>query len=325
MTTVTSRLTPAEAEIAAVIEEETAAWLRGDFEGWAACWVQDERAQHTIARPSVGARIMYGFEEVVSFFRPEFEDLAAHPPPTQEVRRENWRFSIGTDMAWATFDQIRPASDRDNTAPGRHNQMRILERVEGAWKIAALFQIPNRLGYYKNPWVEVDSHGRVAQLGLGAEALLSSHPSLGLVGGRLVARRPGGRDRLAQALTLAQDRIERRVGRPPLPLVLSEVDDETVSLCWISIADMMIVVLLGDESLLTDAIDRAGDVYRLSPAQKRVAEAIARGNDLSAIARALGVQPSTIRTHVRRMFERVEVNSQPALIRALLSVDAPKL
>ena len=34
------------AEIIAVIEEETAAWLRRDIAGWAACWVRRLREEY---------------------------------------------------------------------------------------------------------------------------------------------------------------------------------------------------------------------------------------------------------------------------------------
>jgi DNA-binding CsgD family transcriptional regulator len=86
---------------------------------------------------------------------------------------------------------------------------------------------------------------------------------------------------------------------------------------------MMIVILLHDDRLLGDAIARAGRVFGLTAAQIRVAEAIARGHDLSVTAKALQVRPNTVRTHVRRMFERTAVNSQAALVRRLLSVAPP--
>jgi DNA-binding CsgD family transcriptional regulator len=63
--------------------------------------------------------------------------------------------------------------------------------------------------------------------------------------------------------------------------------------------------------------------YRLSPAQTRLAAVIAEGRDLGAAAELLGVTVNTARTHLYRMFEKTGVHSQPALVRALLSVAAP--
>lgn len=312
------------AEIIDVIEEESAAWYRGDVEGWRACWVQDERAQHMNARPKLGARLLYGFDAIETYFTPIFRSLSTERLLADDIRRENWRISIGTDMAWVTFDQLTPLSALSDAAPGRHNQMRVLEKAAGSWKIVAIFQIPNRIGYYQSPWVRVDRNARIIEMAPGADEALLCHGSLKVVGKRLCARRVPDNTKLREALAEADDQVRRLKARAPVALVLNGAEEDQISLCWVTIADMIIVVLIDDERLLTDSIAAAGVIYQLSAAQVRVAEAIARGNDLSVTARILGVQPSTVRTHVRRMFERVDVKSQPALIRALLSVDPPR-
>lgn len=312
------------AKIVAVIEAETAAWLAGDVAGWAACWVQDARAQHVNARPSVGARILQGFEAVLGYMAPIIERMPEDGLAPGDIRRENWRISVGADMAWATFDQLVPLGSGPDAAPGRHNQMRILEKVGGAWKIAAVFQIPNRIGYYTSPWLRVDARARILETGAGAGAALASHAALQAVGNRLCGRTAAADARLRAALAEADALIARREGRAPVALVLGDSDDISVSLAWVTISDMMIVVLLGDGALLAQRIAKAGEVYRLTRAQMRVAEAIARGNDLKRAAGLLGVRPNTVRTHVRRMFDKVGANAQPALIRALLTVEAPR-
>ena len=312
------------AAIIAVIEAETAAWLRRDMAGWAACWVQDARAQHVNARPSVGARRLRGFDSIRAYFATAMEHLPASSVQPEDVCQEDWSISIGVDMAWVTFDQVIPLDAPSDAAPGRHHQMRILEKVAGAWKIAAIFHIPNRIGYYRFPWVRVDRDARIIESGAGAAEALREHKALRIVGERLVGQRPADGSKLRDALTEADDLIRRRVGRSPIPIVLSDADGLSISLCWVSIADMMIVVLLDDAQLTAKSIAQAGAAYGLTAGQIRVAEAIARGSDLSRVAALLGVQPSTVRTHVKRMFERVGVNSQPALIRALLSAEAPK-
>jgi DNA-binding CsgD family transcriptional regulator len=108
-----------------------------------------------------------------------------------------------------------------------------------------------------------------------------------------------------------------------MPLVLNHSDDSSVSLAWVTVADMGVVVLLGDHGLMNSRISIAGAHFGLTPTQLRVAEAIARGMDLTSVARLLQVRPNTVRTHVRRMFQRLDVNSQPALIRALFEVEPP--
>lgn len=311
------------AAIISVIEEESAAWIRGDVDGWRACWVQDAHAQHINARPSVGARLLRGFESISAYLTPQMEDRSDEVISIPAVRREDWRITVGTDMAWATFDQLIPMDAGPDAAPGRHNQLRILEKFQGEWKIAAVFQIPNRIGYYSTPWVRVDRDGIVLEASAQAEEALRAHASLQRVGQRLCARTAADTRKLRSALAQADDLVRQKKGRPPVALILHGEDPTSLSISWITIADMMLVVLLDDEELLAATIQRAGGVYGLSPKQVRVAEAIASGMDLRATATILGVRPSTVRTHVRRMFERLNVTSQPALIGALLSTRPP--
>lgn len=308
------------ADIEAVIDEEIAGWIQRDIERLKACWVQSERIQHITARITTGVRIMQGYDWMVDFFTNMFEEMSGQPIPTEPVTCENWRFSIGSDMAWVTFDEI---STPEGTGPGRLNQMKILEKQDGAWKIAATFGVPHRIGYYQCPWVQVSPNGTILNKSQDAEAAFKGHDALKIVGQRLCGRVTGDNIKLSEALIEAEDLINRLKMRAPQPLILSGPVDDQVSLCWVTIVDMIIVVLIGDDTLLGDAIDRAGKAYNLSHAQIRVAKSIAQGHDLSVTARNLNVQPSTIRTHVKRMFERLNVNSQPALIRALLSIDPP--
>ncbi len=312
------------AAIIAVIEAESAAWMRGDVEAWKACWVQAPHAQHISARPSIGAHMFRGFDRIEAYLVPLVSNLGAHGPGEGAIRRENWEINIGADMAWATFDQLIPLGNIADAAPGRHNQLRVLEKIDGLWRIAAVFQISNRIGYYTHPWVRVGRNGQIAESAPDADAALAVHPSLMRVGERLVARTEPDEQKLRAALADADESLRQRKSRRPQALVLSEPTGSGISLVWVTIADMMIVVLLGDDRLLANSIATAGEVFGLSRAQLRVAEQIARGRDLSEIAAALGVAPSTVRTHVRRMFQRLEVSSQPALIRALLSAEAPR-
>jgi DNA-binding CsgD family transcriptional regulator len=226
-------------------------------------------------------------------------------------------------MAWARFDQLLPFESAPDATPGRHIQFRILEKVNGEWKLAVSFHLPNRVGAYSMPWVQVDRVGKIMQMGSGAEKALQLHGSLQRVDQRLCARVALDNKKLRQALAEADDLIRDRKGCAPMPLVLSHTESSLVSLAWVTVADMVVVVLLGDDGLLNSKISHAGTLFGLTPTQLRVAEAIARGMDLTSVARLLQVRPNTVRTHVRRMFQRLDVNSQPAMIRAILEVEPP--
>lgn len=313
----------ARERIIALIEAESAAWIRGDVESWKACWVQDNHVRNVNACHTIGPNILRGFDEISGYFVPHIRAFAERGGAPPEIRCENWSIAIGKDMAWASFDQWLPPESAPDAVPGRHIQFRILEKVKGEWKIAVSFHLPNRLGDYSMPWVQVDRVGKIVEMGSETEKALQLHGSLQRVGQRLCARTAPDNEKLRQALAEADDLLRDRKGCAPMPLMLNQLHSLSISLSWVTVADMRVVVLLGDERLLNSKISHAGTVFGLSPTQLRVAEAIARGMDLTPVATLLKVKPNTVRTHVRRMFQRLEVNSQPALIRALLDVEPP--
>jgi DNA-binding CsgD family transcriptional regulator len=64
-------------------------------------------------------------------------------------------------------------------------------------------------------------------------------------------------------------------------------------------------------------------LYDLTPAEVRVFELIADGKPPAEIAVALGVAPSTVKTHLLRLFEKTGCNRQADLIRLAASMSAP--
>jgi DNA-binding CsgD family transcriptional regulator len=77
---------------------------------------------------------------------------------------------------------------------------------------------------------------------------------------------------------------------------------------------------IADEQRVTERIDVAATIFGLSPAQTELAAQIASGLALTQAADHLGISPNTARTHLTRIYEKTGVNSQPALVRLLLSV-----
>jgi DNA-binding CsgD family transcriptional regulator/PAS domain-containing protein len=74
------------------------------------------------------------------------------------------------------------------------------------------------------------------------------------------------------------------------------------------------------------ALDRAvaPDLRLLAPAfeltatEAKIAVSIAAGGGVPATARALRISPNTVHTHLRRIFRKLGVNDQPALVRVLM-------
>ncbi len=55
--------------------------------------------------------------------------------------------------------------------------------------------------------------------------------------------------------------------------------------------------------------------YALTPAEARLACALGAGGNINAVAEAMGVLPSTARTHLHHVFQKTETRSQAELVR----------
>jgi hypothetical protein len=124
------------AEILAVIEAEARAFWEKDFDALAACWAPEAHARHVGWWQRGGVAWRRGWDEIAARMRHHF---AQNPDPNAsayEVRRENLVIRVGTDMAWATFDQYAPdTGEVDMDMPGLSHETRILERHGGRWVI----------------------------------------------------------------------------------------------------------------------------------------------------------------------------------------------
>ena len=63
--------------------------------------------------------------------------------------------------------------------------------------------------------------------------------------------------------------------------------------------------------------------YRLSARERQIAVLLARGRDAKDIAELLHLSPHTVRDHVKKVFEKVEVHAQAELIAKLFVDSAP--
>lgn len=64
---------------------------------------------------------------------------------------------------------------------------------------------------------------------------------------------------------------------------------------------------------------RLTDLYRLTPAESRVAQHLLGGGDIASAADRLGTSRETVRTHLRHLFEKTTTHRQPDLTRVLLT------
>jgi DNA-binding CsgD family transcriptional regulator len=64
-------------------------------------------------------------------------------------------------------------------------------------------------------------------------------------------------------------------------------------------------------------------LYDLTPAESRIFELIADGQALSDIAVVLGIAPSTVKTHLLRVFDKTGCRRQADLVKLAASMSLP--
>lgn len=313
-----------QAEIVNIIEAETAAFLIRDIDALCDCWAQEPYVQHTTILPYCGAVQVNGIDKLRDHFLAHFRNEKPLDVDAGAFVRKNWQFVVRQSMAWVNFEQLG-RSEAAAHMSGLQMHTRILEKVAGKWKLVSSTGILSRLDFYDCPKINVDGSAKILQASRESQQAIANHPMLKNSNGRLSATTQKDTTRLKEAIQRAQSDIEAGNARLPTPLFFGEESGSASSLCWIAILDMKIVILMDDVRLIETTIETAGHVYGLTTMQMRVAEEIAKGKNLASIANTLEVSTNTVRTHVKRMFDRVGVNSQKALLKRLLSVQAPAI
>lgn len=168
----------------------------------------------------------------------------------------------------------------------------------------------------------LDDHGAVLHLNASAKSLVDSAPGLRLVGGRLVAQDAQAADAFVAALhQLHVDGQSRDVlipGRTPIVVTLCRAPSATVAgptkdggvRCWAFIAPLA-------RRRLPEAA-RLVALFKLTPAEARLARAIAAGHSLAEAASECGVKPSTVRSQMLAVLAKTGARRQQELA-AMLS------
>ncbi|MDF2190815.1 hypothetical protein [Paraflavitalea sp. CAU 1676] len=127
-----------KAAIKAVIAKETEAYYKQDFESWKSTYINEAwfRSYGYWEGYAEKVRSYNGFEALRDFKKKQFEEnRTLWVGSTEERSNENLR--VHGNMAWYTFDQVSYAKDTRKLL-GRSLETRILEKIDGHWKIAYL-------------------------------------------------------------------------------------------------------------------------------------------------------------------------------------------
>jgi DNA-binding CsgD family transcriptional regulator len=177
----------------------------------------------------------------------------------------------------------------------------------------------------------VDGTTRILHTNAAARRLLAAEDVLSSHGGRLVACDPQANRSLRLALTAPDGPIDvmpeplpliapdgtRRVGhvRPLKPVARSYGDGPQEALAAV------LVYKAGMECPRPpDIIARS---YNLTPTELRVLLAIVEIGGAPEVAAKLGIAPSTVRTHVGRLFEKTGTKRQAELVRLVAGFASP--
>ena len=121
-----------------VIAKETESYYKQDFETWKSTYLQSpdfRKFGYWEGHPEKVISIT-GFDSLATEKKKQFDaNETLWQGSTEERRNENFR--ITKDMAWYTFEQYSYEKDTRKFL-GKSLETRILEKVNGEWKIAYL-------------------------------------------------------------------------------------------------------------------------------------------------------------------------------------------
>lgn len=323
MTEVT-QTTPEHAAIMAVIARETELFVRQDFDGWAACWVHDARTREVCISSSLGSTILQGWDTLSAYMKKVIESGFACN--ITEIERLNVSVTVSGDLAHVVFDE---RSRHGNGRVENCFQTRVLERSGAEWRILYASFVFRGHQQTDAGRLAVGAKGEILCAPDVARAQLETHPGLQISHNRLRATKPAWDKILQEGLRSAAEqhgyfqhyRYMAESGRNfRLPLVFGETDDGGVAVCVLFVRDGLTFVETQQDGDIDARMNIAKTVYRLSEGQMRLAQCILCGDNLTTASNALDISINTARTHLSRIYAKTGVNSQAALVRALLSV-----
>jgi DNA-binding CsgD family transcriptional regulator len=205
--------------------------------------------------------------------------------------------------------------------------LRLGRLADGTRQLARVLQL------MPNPALLLDGKGRIALANQAAESLLEANDGLTIdrEGGlRLAATVPAENAALSKALAQALEvasgtnaelggplRMTKPSGAAPLLVLPVPLPPPTFAL-WDLLEPARVLVLVVDPSAHSRATAVAiQTTFGLTPAEARVMVLIGSGFSGPATAAMLDISPSTVKTHLKRCFEKTGVHSQVGLARIL--------
>jgi DNA-binding CsgD family transcriptional regulator len=320
-------MTKDEEEIRALIDaNRIAVWMQ-DFDAYEKCFVHADYTTRWNASRFSGIAERRGWDDIADRVRKLFEDSSYRSPANaHETKVENLRLHIHGDMGWATFDQLYPDVDLvlGPRMGGLSREVRVFERHNGRWLIAFWGVMDTSDGGRDAALIYLKADATILWSSPAAVAALETDDDVVIRNGKLRIRDGRTNDALQAAIAWAAKHDAGLLSlRGALPIVHDAGEGMPMRVWWILAGDGAIVFSMGTSAFNEKRLDAAAVVFGLSPAQKQLAARIAEGRSLPEIAETMNITTNTARTHLDRIYEKVGVRTQPALVRVLLSTASP--
>ncbi len=123
---------PAEKQsILKMAKSETEAYLKGNLEEWQSYRMKNAEASMTFVANS-GYNYIKGWDSINGAFT---RILKAMPQMTYNVKISNPIIKVNGNLAWAEYNQIISTKTKDTAVSTPSNEMRVLIKENGKWKI----------------------------------------------------------------------------------------------------------------------------------------------------------------------------------------------
>lgn len=241
--------------------------------------------------------------------------------------------AIGS-LAFGRHESAGPIGDREIAlahmlVPHLQRAATINRMLEGAAVVQAGFAAT--LEIVAVPIVLLDGDVRILHANAAARRLLEQEILIRAIGGRLEAATPGASSAVASAITQAM-RDESGIGRRGLGIPVVARNGKAGALHVLPLgrrrkehsagAVAALFVAEADAPFVAPT-EMMAALFDLTPAEARVFEHLAAGHTQAAIAAALRVELSTVKTHLSRLYDKVGVRRQVDLVRVAASLAIP--
>ena len=223
--------------IMAVLQAETDAWLRRDYDALASHWVHGPEARKLASFINMGTHVVEGWEAISGNYR----SLIEQAPRTYDValvKLEHLNLVVGVDMAWVSYQQIGAQTGDGFELAGVAHELKILHRIAGTWKIACLVTMQRGIEHAACPLIEVDAGAHVIWMNREARDRIGRHPGLMVAGNRLRARHRLHDSTLRKAIGWASEHVHGLLPADYTTRVfkvvpLGETDEGVPISCWV--------------------------------------------------------------------------------------------